>query len=209
MYVPSSFAQTDKSTLHEFMERHSFALLVSGEGDALVASHLPLLLDREHGPLGSLVGHMARANEQWRTFSQPACLAIFSGPHAYISPAWYEAEHVVPTWNYMAVHAYGRLRLIEDQPGLEAIVRRTVEVYERGRSRPWSLAMEGEFAQRLLGQIVGFRMEIERLEGKWKLSQNQPGERRQKVLRKLEERSDENSAGIAAAMRALLEQPGS
>ena len=131
-------------------------------------------------------------------------MAVFSGPHAYVSPTWYEAEHVVPTWNYVAVHAYGRVRLVEDQPGLLDIVRRSVEVYERSMPRPWSLGESDTFVERLLKQIVGFRIEIERIEGKWKLNQNHPVERREKVARALAERGDENSTAIATLMRQQL-----
>src|SRR5688572_14776013 len=112
MYVPSSFAPPDEASLFDAIEQYSFALLVTGGGDELVASHLPLLLDRTLGARGTLLGHMARANEQWQSAAGEPALAVFSGPHAYVSPTWYEATQVVPTWNYVAVHAYGRLELI-------------------------------------------------------------------------------------------------
>lgn len=204
MYIPPAFQESDLPTLHQFIERHSFGLLVSQHEGSPFATHLPFLLDRSSGSLGALVGHVARANPQWEHGLGQQVLAVFSGPHAYISPTWYEAEHVVPTWNYVAVHAYGRVRLVEDQPGLLDIVRRSVEVYERAMPRPWSLGEADTFAERLLKQIVGFRIEIERIEGKWKLNQNHPVERREKVVRALEERGDEDSTAIAALMRQQL-----
>src|SRR5262245_15391422 len=114
MYIPSHFDQRDLITLHQTIEQYSFATLVSTAAGDLTASHLPLLLQRAASPHGTLLGHMARANTQWREAAGQEVLAIFSGPHAYISPSWYEASQVVPTWNYIAVHVYGRLELIDD-----------------------------------------------------------------------------------------------
>lgn len=204
MYVPSAFQESDLSTLHEFIERHSFGLLVTQYDGSPFATHLPFLLDRTSGPYGTLLGHVARANPQWQQCVGQHVLAVFSGPHAYVSPSWYEADHVVPTWSYVAVHAYGRVELVEDHDGLLDIVRRSVEVYERSMPRPWSLGEADTFVDRLLMQIVGFRIEIDRIEGKWKLNQNHPVERREKVVRALSERGDENSTAIAGLMRQRL-----
>src|SRR5438067_12583233 len=113
MYVPAAFAVTDTAKLHPFMRQNSFAVLTSHAGGGLIASHLPLLLDADAGPHGHLLGHMARANPQWRDV-RGEVMAIFSGPHAYVSPSWYEEEGTVPTWNYVAVHAYGTFRVVED-----------------------------------------------------------------------------------------------
>ncbi len=205
MYVPAAFAETDLTQLHDFIGRHSFGLLVS-QVDALpFATHLPFLLDRTAGPRGALVGHMARANPQWREADGQTVLTIFSGPHAYISPTWYEAEQVVPTWNYTAVHAYGRLQIIEDESALLEILQETVGLYESAMPRPWSFDGTGTFAHRMLAQIVGFRMEIDKIEGKWKLNQNQPVERREKVVQALLQRQgDENAEAVAVLMRRML-----
>src|SRR5205807_1335826 len=113
MYIPAAFAEPDLRKLHDFIERHSFGMLVSSVDGAPFATHLPFLLDRDGGPHGTLIGHMARANPHWREAAGQTGLAIFSGPHAYVSPSWYEAEQVVPTWNYTAVHASGRIQVIE------------------------------------------------------------------------------------------------
>ena len=126
MYVPAAFAETDTAKLHEFMRRNSFAVLTSNGEGGLVASHLPLLLDADAGPNGHLLGHMARANPQWRDV-RGEVMAVFSGPHAYVSPSWYEEEGTVPTWNYVAVHAYGTFHLVEDRDGLLDILRRSVD----------------------------------------------------------------------------------
>ena len=204
MYVPPHFAETDPATLHAFIERHSFGLLVSQVDGVPFATHLPFLLDRNAGPHGTLIGHVARANPHWQALREQTSLVVFSGPHAYISPTWYETANVVPTWNYTAVHAYGRAELVEDQNQLLEIVQRSVAVYESTMPRPWTLDTNGPFAERLLAQIVGFRIPIERIEGKWKLNQNHPVERREKVIRALEERGGEDAQAIAALMRQTL-----
>src|SRR5438477_12570684 len=138
MYVPPHFAESDPATLHDFIEGHSFGLLVSQVGGVPFASHLPFLIDRTTGPHGTLLGHMARANPHWRELAGQTALAVFSGAHAYVSPTWYEAANVVPTWNYVAVHATGRAELVEDRDDLLAILRRSVAVYEAGMPRPRS-----------------------------------------------------------------------
>lgn len=206
MYTRAVFAETDQAKLHEFIEQNSFGLLVSQVDGVPFASHLPFLLDRRAGPHGALIGHMARENPQWRELSDQTALAVFSGPHAYISPTWYEAEKVVPTWNYIAVHAYGRARLIDDEPGLLQILQQSVRVYESRLPQPWSFDGSTNFAQKLMTQIVGFHLDIEKLEGKWKLNQNHPEERRHKVITILEAQSDTDSRSIAEAMRALPAQ---
>ena len=206
MYNPASFAQHDVSKLHAFLRRHSFATLVSSGEGGLVASHLPLLLDPRAGRLGHLLGHMARANPQWRQV-EGEVLAIFQGPHTYISPSWYEEPGMVPTWNYVAVHAYGTWQLVDQRGELLEILRHAIAFYEGPRPEPWSLDLEGERLEGLLRSIVGFRIEISRLEGKWKLSQNHPEERRRKVIRGLRQQSGDDSQQIATLMEQRLPGP--
>lgn len=207
MYVPPHFAVTDQAAVHDLIERHGFGLLVSQVGGEPFATHLPFLLDRAAGPHGTLVGHMARANPQWRELAGQTALAVFSGPHAYVSPTWYEAANVVPTWNYVAVHATGQAEVVEDRDALLAIVRRTVAVYEAAMPQPWTLEA-GPYAEKLLGHIVGFRIGIDRLEGKTKLNQNHPAERRAKVARALTERGGEDGLAVAALMRGMRPDGG-
>jgi transcriptional regulator len=203
MYVPAAFAEPDPARLRDFISRHGFATLVThGEG-GMVASHLPLLLDADAGPRGVLLGHMARANPQWRSVAGEA-LAVFHGPHAYISPAWYESHGTVPTWNYAVVHAYGDVQLVEDDERLLDILRRSVTAYESPREQPWTFDESQPHIEGLLRAIVGFRIEITRLEGKWKLSQNHPEERRRKVIRALAARRDDDSKAIAGMMEETL-----
>jgi transcriptional regulator len=202
MYIPPAFSVSDVAQLHAAIERYSFALVLSREESGLVASHLPLLLDRHAGPSGTLWGHFARANSQRREADGQEVLVIFSGPHAYISPQWYQAERVVPTWNYVAVHAYGRLELVEDSSQALELLQRMVRHYESALPEPWRLADQpADFIERLAQQIVAFQIPIERLEGKWKLNQNHPQERRAKVVAALEAHGGADDLEIARLMR--------
>lgn len=201
MYIPPSFHVTDPSTLFDFVERHSFATLFSQGENAPTASHLPFLLDRNNGPRGRLVGHMARANLHWQSAANQKVLVVFQGPHAYISPAWYAAQNVVPTWNYVAVHATGTLRLIEDRDRLYSVLEQTVARYEQSRPQPWSMTdPEPEFLERLITAIVGFEIEVDAWEGKWKLSQNHPLERQKKVIDGLRQTGRSDELAIANLM---------
>jgi transcriptional regulator len=200
MYIPTLFAEKDREKLHQFIESHSFGLLVSTHQHEPFASHLPFLLEPDAGPHGSLIGHMARANPQWRDLDGQQVLIVFSGPHAYISPTWYESQDVVPTWNYVAVHAYGTCRLVEEGPDLEGILKATVAKYEQSMPRPWTLETGTAFFRKMAQAVVGFRIEISRLEGKWKLNQNHPAERRAKVARVLEGMPNEDAQEIARLM---------
>lgn len=207
MYVPPAFAETDQHKLHEFIEHHSFATLVSHDGDETVASHLPFLLNRQDGAHGRLIGHMARANPQWKHTDGLRVLAIFTGPHAYISPTWYEAEAVVPTWNYVTVHVYGTFRLDDRRIRRLEIVRRYVDSYEATMDPPWSLEnADDDFIDSLLDAIVGFTIDIERIEGKWKLNQNHDPMRQIKVIRALREAGGEDRKRIAELMSDTMEE---
>jgi transcriptional regulator len=206
MYVPSSFSQTDPQTLYEFIGRHSFAVLVSSTGTEPFASHLPLLLERPGAGPGRLTGHMARANPQWRTAAGRRVLAVFHGPHAYISPSWYQASNVVPTWNYLAVHVSGTFRVQEDPAWLRSQLQGMIRLYEASQPAPWSLdAQDSAFIDQLLRSIVGFTIDVERIEGKWKLNQNHPPQRRRLVVDALRQRGDAESLAIAEWMATLNE----
>jgi transcriptional regulator len=204
MYIPSTFHETDAERLYDFMEANSFATLVSSQAGSLAATHLPLLLDREAGS-PRLFGHVARANPQWRELSGDV-LVLFTGPHVYVSPTWYEADDVVPTWNYVAVHVYGSAQLIEAEDRVLELLRRTVDTYERTKPQPWQLTGSPEYLQKMVRGIVAFQIDITRIEGKWKLSQNHPEERRHKVVQALQRQTDENSQAVAALMAAGLAQ---
>jgi transcriptional regulator len=178
MSIPASNAERRPEVMCDFIEAHPLGALVTASTDGLFATHLPLLLDRTRGACGTLQGHVARANPHHRqTLTAPEALVIFSGPDAYVTPAWYaaKAEHgrVVPTWNYVAVHAYGRLRFVDDpsflRPHLEALTAR----HEGAREHPWAVGdAPADYIAQLERAIVGVEIEITRLEGKWKMSQN-------------------------------------
>jgi transcriptional regulator len=181
MYIPASFREDDLPTLHAFLDAHPLAALVTAvDGPAgLFATHLPLLLDRSAGPLGTLRGHLARANphaRQLATGTVPA-LVLFSGPDAYITPNWYplKAEHgrVVPTWNYVAVHASGTAVLRDDPEFLRSHLEALTARHEAARSMGWKVSDAPEdFIAQQARAIVGLEIQIDRLEGKWKMSQN-------------------------------------
>lgn len=203
MYVPSYFAQTDAGVLHQLMRRYGFATLVTVSDGAPFASHLPLLVDVERGPHGTLLGHVARANPQWRSFGEAEALAIFQGPHAYVSPSWYAGGPNVPTWNYAVVHAYGVPRLVEERAAARAVIERLVTTYEGGRVVPWETAsLAGDFVDGLMKAIVVFEVPIARLEGKYKLSQNKSAEDRRGVVAGLRAEGGPESVEVARLMSA-------
>jgi len=178
MYNPKAFAVEDLPQLHRMMNDCRLAILVTQGEHGLQASHLPLLLDPEQGPNGSLHGHLARANPQWRDLEAGVeALVIFAGDDAYVSPAFYpgKAEHgkVVPTWNYLAVHAYGTVEVFSDAQRLRNLVSALTDRHESGRTQPWKVDdAPPEYVDSMLKAIVGFTLPIQRLEGKRKLSQN-------------------------------------
>ena len=186
MYLPPAFATKDLATLHDLIAAYSFGAIVSVVPEGPYATHVPFLLDRERGVNGTLVGHLSRGNPHWRHLAGQTAMAMFLGPHGYISPSWYKAHPAVPTWNYAAVHAYGTPRLIEDAAGLRAIVNRLVARYEGQRPAPWTTdSLPADFMSGMLKGIVGFEMPIERIEGKLKLSQNRSHEDRRRVIAEL------------------------
>ena len=180
MYVPPHFREDQVPVLHDFIRAAPLATLVSSTPAGLFASHLPLLINPEPAPFGTLSGHLARANPHWKEAAPGVeALAVFTGPGAYITPAWYatkqETGKVVPTWNYAAVHAYGTLRFFEDEASLLKLVTRLTETHEAKRAEPWAVSdAPPDFVRGMLRAIVGFELTVTRLEGKWKMSQNRP-----------------------------------
>ncbi|MFN5299404.1 MAG: FMN-binding negative transcriptional regulator, partial [Planctomycetaceae bacterium] len=168
MYIPTAFRVVDRETLYDFIEQHGFATLVTASQGGPVASHVPLWLDRERQVVA---GHLARANPQCDQLNGVESLAIFQGPHAYISPTWYATTPAVPTWNYTAVHVTGIATRLSDERTAE-VVDRLVSKYESGRANPWPNELPPEFRQRMLAGIVGFELPLDRIEGKFKLGQN-------------------------------------
>jgi transcriptional regulator len=177
MYIPAAFRDDDPASLHAMMRAARLATLITMTADGLLATPLPVLFDPERRPHGALLGHMARANPQWSKPLVGEALVIFTGPDAYVSPSWYETKtetgKVVPTWNYVTVHAYGAVEFFEDSERLLKAVTRLTDRHESGRAHPWAVgdAPPAYIASQLRG-IVGVEVAITRLEGKRKLSQN-------------------------------------
>ncbi|MCI8208870.1 transcriptional regulator [Pseudomonas sp. S25] len=178
MYTPSAFTDNELVSLHSLIEQTRLAILVTHDEQGLQASHLPLLLRSDEGAQGTLYGHLAKANPQWRALQQGAeALVIFPSVDAYVSPSFYpsKAEHgkVVPTWNYVTVHAYGCAQVFSDPKRLLEVVSGLTAKHETGRDTPWAVTdAPADYIEKMLGAIVGFSLPIERLEGKRKLSQN-------------------------------------
>jgi transcriptional regulator len=197
LYVPAHFRIDDAEAQRRFIEANSFGTLVCAGASGLNVSHIPFLARQQDGKL-RLQGHVARANEQWRTLEDAAeVLAIFHGPHAYVSPGWYAQHPAVPTWNYAVVHAHGRARLMDDDALLELLYELTAK-YEAGREKPWRLGDQpAAFVQGLLQSIVGFEIAVERVEAKFKLSQNRPAE----IPRVIDALEREGEHALAELMR--------
>jgi transcriptional regulator len=202
IYLPQAFAEHDLGIVHELIEAYSFGmLLTSGEGGAPMIAHLPFLLDRARGPRGTLTVHVARANPMRGALETGApVLAVFRGPHGYVSPGWYTSRDEVPTWNYAVVHAHGAPRLL-DGAELLASLAGLAAVHERGQPEPWTLAdLTGETMDRLFPAIAGFAVEISAIEAKLKLSQNRRPADREGALRGLRARGASDDAALVELM---------
>ena len=174
MYVPPSFEEHDPGVLEALVQANGFGVLVTIEDGFPCATHLPMLFDPGGGPHGALLGHVARANPQWRSFDgRSPALAGFLGPHAYVSPRWYTGPRNVPTWDYVAVHARGAPRVIENRDAVRHLLGRMMAYYESVFAEPRSYdSIPADYAEALLGAIVAFELPIARIEGARKLSQN-------------------------------------
>jgi transcriptional regulator len=204
-YVPGHFRVDDAATLERFVAQNGFATLVSTGPEGLWTSHVPLLAGRGGDGRLRLEGHMARANAHWESLESAAeVLAIFGGPHAYVSPSWYAHHPSVPTWNYAVVHARGKARIVGPE-ALPALLGRLTRKYEEGRPAPWRMEdLPAEFTPKLLAAIVGFEIMVERIEGKFKLSQNRRPEDLEGVIAALE---GEGLGDLAALMREHAVRP--
>ena len=198
LYVPPHFRADDPDQVFDFVQRYAFGTLVSGGSAGLQVSHIPFVAERDAGGKLRLLGHVARANAHSQGLEgAQEVLVIFHGPHGYVSPGWYHQHPAVPTWNYAVVHARGKATLM-DEAELHELLMRLSSIYEDGRPKPWKLSQQpADFVSGMLKMIVGFAIEVERIEGKFKLSQNRPGE----IPRVIAELEREEPA-LAALMRA-------
>lgn len=208
LYIPPAFRETDPAILQSEIRRIGFCSLTTAGPDGPLVSHLPVFLDTAIGPLGQLRCHVARANPQWRDsdLDKPA-LAVFMGPDSYVSPSWYpsKTEHgkAVPTWNYVAICARGRLEIVTDRDALRAHVAELSDRHEAGFPEPWQVSdAPADYIDKQLRAIVGFRLTIEALEGKLKLSQNRTEADRKSVVTALSVSSDAKARDVARMMKA-------
>ena len=183
MYIPKHFKIEDPAWIRAFMQEHRFAVLIGIRDGEPFATHLPLLYDATPPPHGTILGHVARANPHWQAFETSLQLAIFQGPHAYVSPTWYESTGpAVPTWNYTTVHAYGRARIVDDSGAVREILRRLTEREERNLEPRFLVeTLDADYVEHMARQIVAFEIPIVRLEAKAKLNQNRTPEERRRV----------------------------
>jgi len=202
VYLPKHFTEADPAVLADIMARNSFATLITHGADGLIASQLPFMYERGAGAQGTLLCHLARPNPQVADLKAGGeALVVFAGPNAYVSPSWYEKKPAVPTWNYVAVHAYGTPHAIEGEAELIRLVGDLAERHEGGRAAPWRLADEpADYAKGMVRGIIGFAIPVTRLAGKLKLSQNRSAADRGRVIAALRGENDPGAAAIAALM---------
>lgn len=203
MYIPKLYREEDREKILEFLRANNFPALVTHDGEKPIATHLPVeVTEGKDGEL-TILGHMSRANPQWKGFGEGEVLLIFQGAHTYISPRWY--DHVnVPTWNYMMVHVYGKVRLVEGDE-LYSLLSRLVQKHEAGTS----YNVEGlpqDFVQKEMNGVVGFTVDVTRVDAGYKLSQNRNDADHENIVRELEGRGDEHSVGVAKSMRATRQR---
>jgi len=209
MYLPSHFAESRTEVLHRLISDYGFGTLVTLSAGALEANHIPFEIDPEPAPYGTLRAHVARSNPVWREFAKDLdALVVFQGAQAYISPNWYpskkESGQVVPTYNYMVVHASGPLKIVEDASWLRALVGRLTDRYEAAQAAPWKVTDAPDaYIEKMLAAIVGIEIPIGKLVGKWKASQNRPALDRTGVVAGLQQQRGENAIAMAAAVQAL------
>jgi transcriptional regulator len=201
MYTPPYFKITDESVAHDIIKEHGFATLFSQHNGMPFATHLPLLLNKEKT---HLYGHFARPNPQWKEIESQTVLAIFHGPHCYISPSWYETDKSVPTWNYVTVHVYGEIELVEDENEVMESLQELVMKYEAPDSSYKLEDLDSKYLAGMSKGIQGFKLNITKIEGKAKLSQNHPTERQERVIEQLEQNPHANEQEIALWMKRNL-----
>ena len=186
LYTPSPFSTQDRAAIARLMHEYAFATLVTPAVPEPLVSHLPLLLVPGCEPHGTLLGHFARANPHWQHAREVESIAIFHGPHAYVSPSWYaEPDRMVPTWNYASVHAHGTLEMIDDPASAQGVMDALVQRFEGPRAAPWTFKRDERERNALMGAIQPFRMRIRRIDAKFKLSQNRSRDDRSRVIEAL------------------------
>jgi transcriptional regulator len=207
MYTPTHFQETRPEALISLITQHPFATLVRQTAAGLEAEHIPLLFEAVPGALGKLIGHVARGNTLWQTPAEQEVLVMFQGPSSYISPNWYATKKstakVVPTWNYAVVHAHCTLRALQEPGEILPIITRLTNRHEGAQAHPWQVSdAPADYTEKLLAHIVGIELTIQRWQGKWKVSQNQPAENRATVVQGLGAVGDDAAQAMAALVQA-------
>ncbi|MBV6442927.1 MAG: FMN-binding negative transcriptional regulator [Haliscomenobacteraceae bacterium CHB4] len=205
MYVPSHFSLADQPEIVAFMQRFNFATIVSVVEGLPYATHLPFVVEEEGDGKIRLLAHFAKANPQWKSLEEQTALVIFSEPHAYISPSLYSKEMNVPTWNYAAVHAYGRARLIQDAQEAFHLLEKQMHAFEHAYIAQWA-RLPQDYKDALVKGIAAFEIPVEKLEAKWKMSQNKPEQDRANVMRHLLESEDGAARQVGEMMREYYQK---
>lgn len=201
MYIPKHFEINDEDTIYDFIEKYSFATLFSQHNGEPYATHLPLILNKGES---ALYGHFARPNSQWKDVENQQVLVVFQGPHCYISPSWYETTKAVPTWNYVSIHLYGEMEIVEDRKVIFDSLNDLVNKYESPDS-PYNLNnVEPQFIEGMSKGIIAFKINISKIEAKAKLSQNHPVERQELIIQHLERTSNQDNIQVASLMKKNL-----
>ncbi|KAA0566652.1 FMN-binding negative transcriptional regulator [Bacillus sp. CH30_1T] len=203
MYIPNDFKVTDESVTYGIINEHSFATLFSQHNGRPVATHLPLLLSKENT---HLYGHFARPNPQWKEIENQTVLAVFHGPHCYVSPSWYETNQAVPTWNYVSVHVYGEVELIKDENELIGSLHEMVSKYEAPDGSYRLQDVDAKFLAGMSKGVQGFKIKINHIEGKAKLSQNHSLQRQERVINHLQQIPNTDEQRIASLMKENLKK---
>lgn len=206
MYVPKVFEVKDAKEIYRFVKENSFATVVSTIEGRPFATHIPILVELKEDGSFRLKSHLAKANKHWKALQDSEVLVIFTGPHAYVSHKWYEEADTVSTWNYTAVHMYGKVRLIDDAEEFYHLLKKTTEFYGRSFNEEPIPPKEDRYIQGMMKGIVGFEIEVSEVEAKYKLSQNHSEARQEKVIAQLEQQPVEDSQHIAKMMRGNLEK---
>jgi transcriptional regulator len=209
LYTPRHFSANERAAIARLMHDHPFATLVTPAVPEPWISHVPLLHAYDCEPHGTLIGHVARANPHWQHMHGVESIALFHGPHAYISPSWYMApSQAVPTWNFAAVHAHGTIDVLDDAAAARGVLDVLVKRFEGGRAAPWTFAMSERQRDALVAAIVPFRLRIKRFDAKFKLSQNRPREDRVRVIAALQAENYAEASATAAWMRTYANPAG-
>lgn len=202
MYIPKHFRQDDSGEVFRFMQAHPFGILLSARGEELKGTHVPFLIEGEaDAPV--LVSHLAAANDQWRHFREGCdCLVIFQGPHGYVSPSLYAETRNVPTWNFIAVHVYGKLEIVDGHEEKKSLLHRTIDAFEPEFHRQYE-SLDRKYVDGLVAGMTGFTVKPDRIEAKYKLSQNRSPESRENVTGHFEAQGH----GLGGYMRRLYPKP--